>query len=349
MSVLPEIIDIDCGALKQLNFIQMLFPAYRLRRLRRTENIRRMVQETGLSVSDFIYPMFVIPGRGIKKEINSMPGIFRQSIDNAVEEIKEIRDVGIRAALLFGIPEKKDDLGSEGYDENGIIQTALRKIKEEVKDVLMITDVCMCEYTSHGHCGIIKKGDVSNDETLQYLARIALSHAKSGADILAPSDMMDGRVGAIREALDENGFENVAIMSYSAKYASAFYGPFREAAESTPQFGDRRGYQMDPPNVREALREISLDIEEGADIVMVKPALSYLDVIRAAREKFDYPIAAYNVSGEYSMVKAAGRLGWIDETGVMIEILTSIKRAGADIILTYFAKDAARILNSDRK
>jgi porphobilinogen synthase len=337
----------------------MLFPAYRPRRLRRTENIRRMVRETELSVSDFIYPMFVIPGRGIREEINSMPGIFRQSIDKLIEEIKEAKDLGIRAVLIFGIPERKDKIGSEGYDENGIIQRALREIKEEVKDILLITDVCMCEYTSHGHCGIIKassphslgeeEGDVSNDETLQYLARIALSHAKSGADIVAPSDMMDGRVGAIREALDENGFNDIGILSYSAKYSSAFYGPFREAAESAPQFGDRRGYQMDPPNVREALREISLDIEEGADIVMVKPALSYLDVIRAARERFDYPIAAYNVSGEYSMVKAAARLGWIDETRVMMEILTSIKRAGADIILTYFAKDAARVLNSHGK
>lgn len=317
-----------------------------------------MVQETELSVNDFIYPMFVIPGKGIREEIDSMPGIFRQSIDNVIEEIKEIIDLGIRAVLLFGIPERKDEVGSEGYDENGIIQRTLREIKKEIKDILLITDVCMCEYTSHGHCGIIKmssplaneeKGDVSNDETLQYLARIALSHAKSGADIVAPSDMMDGRVGAIREALDENGFNDIGILSYSAKYASAFYGPFREAAGSAPQFGDRRGYQMDPPNLREALREISLDIEEGADIVMIKPALSYLDVIRAARERFDYPIAAYNVSGEYSMVKAAGRLGWIDETRVMMEILTSIKRAGADIILTYFAKDAARILNLHAK
>lgn len=318
-----------------------------------------MVCETELSLNDFIYPMFIMPGRGIKEEINSMPGIFRQSIDNAVEEIKEVRDLGIQAVLLFGIPERKDEIGSEGYDENGIIQRALREIKRDIKDVLLITDICMCEYTSHGHCGVIKispphissgeKGDVSNDETLQYLARIALSHAQSGADIVAPSDMMDGRVGAIREALDENGFDDIGILSYSAKYASAFYGPFREAADSTPQFGDRRGYQMDPPNVREALREISLDIEEGVDIVMVKPALSYLDVIRAAREEFDHPIAAYSVSGEYSMVKGAGRLGWIDETRVMFEILTSIKRAGADIILTYFAKDAARILNSHGK
>jgi porphobilinogen synthase len=293
--------------------------------------------------------MFVVPGKRLRQEISSMPGIFRQSIDNAIAEIKEARGLGINAILLFGIPEKKDELGSEGYDENGIMQRALRTIKEEMKDILLITDVCMCGYTSHGHCGIIRNGEVKNDETLQYLARIALSHAKAGADIIAPSDMMDGRVSAIREALDANGFENIAIMSYSAKYASAFYGPFREAAESSPQFGNRREYQMDSPNVREALREIALDIEEGADIVMVKPALSYLDVIKAAREEFNHPLAAYNVSGEYSMVKAAGRLGWIDEAQIMMEILTSIKRAGADIIITYFAKEAAKVLNSARK
>lgn len=322
----------------------MPFPTYRPRRLRRNEIIREIVRETELSVGDLVYPMFIIPGTAVREEIISMPGIFRQSIDNAIEEIEEARDLGIRAVLLFGIPERKDELGSEGYDDNGIIQRALRRIKERVDGVLLITDVCMCEYTSHGHCGVIEDGEVKNDETLQYLSRIALSHAKAGADIVAPSDMMDGRVGAIREALDKNGFENVAIMSYSAKYASAFYGPFREAAESAPQFGNRRGYQMDPPNVREALREIALDIEEGADIVMVKPALSYLDVIRAARDGFNHPIAAYNVSGEYSMVKAGGRLGWIDETQVMMEVLTSIKRAGADIIITYFAKEAARVL-----
>jgi porphobilinogen synthase len=322
----------------------MPFPTYRPRRLRRNEIIREIVRETELSVGDLVYPMFIIPGTAVREEIISMPGIFRQSIDNAIEEIEEARDLGIRAVLLFGIPERKDELGSEGYDDNGIIQRALRRIKERVDGVLLITDVCMCEYTSHGHCGVIEDGEVKNDQTLQYLSRIALSHAKAGADIVAPSDMMDGRVGAIREALDKNGFENVAIMSYSAKYASAFYGPFREAAESAPQFGNRRGYQMDPPNVREALREIALDIEEGADIVMVKPALSYLDVIRAARDGFNHPIAAYNVSGEYSMVKAGGRLGWIDETQVMMEVLTSIKRAGADIIITYFAKEAARVL-----
>ena len=327
----------------------MLFPSYRPRRLRKTKSIRKIIQETDLSVSDFIYPMFVIPGNGVKEEITSMPGIFRYSIDNTIKEIKEIKDLGIQAVLLFGIPEKKDEHGSEGYNENGIIQKALRKIKEEIKDILLITDVCMCEYTSHGHCGIVKDGEVENDETLQYLGRMALSHAKAGADIVAPSDMMDGRVGVIREVLDENGFQNVAIMSYSAKYASAFYGPFREAAHSTPLFGDRHGYQMDPPNIREALREISLDIQEGADIVMIKPALSYLDVIKAAKEEFDYPIAAYSVSGEYSMVKAAGRLGWVDETKLMMEILTSIKRAGADIIITYFAKDAASILNPSKR
>ncbi|HEX3033687.1 MAG TPA: porphobilinogen synthase [Thermodesulfobacteriota bacterium] len=327
----------------------MLFPIYRPRRLRKNENIRKMVQETDLSVRNFVYPMFIVPGKGIKEEVNSMPGIFRQSIDKTIEEIKEAKDLGIQAVLLFGIPETKDEAGSGAYDNNGIIQRALREIKDKVDNVILITDVCMCEYTSHGHCGIIEGGEIVNDETLNYIARIALSHARAGADIIAPSDMMDGRVGAIREALDENGYKDIAIMSYSAKYASAFYGPFREAAESTPQFGDRRGYQMDPPNVREAIREISLDIEEGADIIMVKPALSYLDVIRAAKEEFNYPLAAYNVSGEYSMVKAAAKLGWVDEARVMMEILTSIKRAGADIILTYFAKDAARILNSSRR
>jgi porphobilinogen synthase len=326
----------------------MFFPAYRPRRLRRNELIREMVRETALSVSDLVYPMFILPGKKTKEEVNSMPGIFRQSVDNAIDEVREARELGIKAILLFGIPENKDEFGSEGYDDNGIIQRALRNIRENVEGILLMTDVCMCEYTSHGHCGIIKDGEVANDETLDYLAQIALSHARAGADVIAPSDMMDGRVGVIREALDENGFENVAIMSYSAKYASAFYGPFREAAESTPQFGNRRGYQMDPPNVREALREIALDIEEGADIVMVKPALSYLDVIRAAREEFDHPLAAYSVSGEYSMIKAAGKLGWVDETQAMIEVLTSIKRAGADIIITYFAKEAAKIIRSSQ-
>ncbi len=307
-----------------------------------------MVSETKLSVDDFIYPMFVAPGRKFKEEITSMPGIFRQSIDNAIKEMKQLRELGIKAVLLFGIPESKDELGSEAYDENGIVQRALREIRDRFDSMVLLTDICMCGYTSHGHCGIIRGGKVDNDETLEYLGRIALSHARAGADIVAPSDMMDGRVGAIRNALDENGLTDTGIMAYSAKYASAFYGPFREAAKSSPEFGDRKEYQMDPPNVREALREIALDIEEGADIVMVKPAMSYLDVIRAAREEFDYPLAAYNVSGEYSMVKAAGRLGWVDEDLIIMEMLTSIKRAGADIIITYFAKEAARLLGSPR-
>lgn len=323
----------------------MYFPMYRPRRLRRNSNLRELVAETRISVDDFIYPMFVMPGKNKKVAVKSMPGIYKQSIDNLIKEIREVKKLGIKAILLFGIPESKDEMGTQGYDENGVIQRALREIKKRVKDIIVITDVCMCEYTSHGHCGVIKDGDVDNDETLQYLARMSLSHAEAGADIVAPSDMMDGRVGVIRGDLDRNGYDNIGIMSYAAKYASAFYGPFREAAESPPQFGDRRSYQMDPPNVREALREIELDIEEGADIVMVKPALPYLDVIRAAREEFDHPIAAYNVSGEYSMVKAAGKLGWIDEELVMMEVLTSIKRAGADLILTYFAKDAAKVLS----
>jgi porphobilinogen synthase len=326
----------------------MHFPDYRPRRLRKNKHIREMVCETQLSVDDFVYPMFVAPGRRFKEEITSMPGIFRQSIDNAIKEIKQLKELGIKAILLFGVPELKDGLGSEAYDENGIIQRALREIRERFDSIVLITDICMCGYTSHGHCGIIRGGKVDNDETLEYLRQIALSHARAGADIVAPSDMMDGRVGAIRNALDENGLIDTAIMSYSAKYASAFYGPFREAAKSSPEFGDRKEYQMDPPNVREALREIALDIEEGADIVMVKPAMSYLDVIRAAREEFDYPLAAYNVSGEYSMVKAAGRLGWIDEKLVVMEMLTSIKRAGADIIISYFAKEAARLLGSSK-
>lgn len=322
----------------------MYFPAYRPRRLRRTKAIRSLVTETRLSTDEFIYPMFAAPGKGLRQEVPSMPGIYKQSIDNIVKEAREAAALGIKSVLLFGIPEHKDEAGSEGYAAGGIIQKTVRELRKKVPDMLVVTDVCMCEYTSHGHCGIIKDGDVDNDETLDYLAKMAVSHAEAGADVVAPSDMMDGRVGVIREALDDAGFEKVPIMSYSAKYASGFYGPFRDAAESPPQFGDRRGYQMDPPNVREALREIALDIEEGADIVMVKPALSYLDVIRAAREEFDHPIAAYNVSGEYSMVKAAGKLGWIDEKLVMMEILTSIKRAGADIIITYHAKEAAEIL-----
>ncbi|MGB2693516.1 MAG: porphobilinogen synthase [Thermodesulfobacteriota bacterium] len=323
----------------------MYFPIYRPRRLRKNSNIRELVSETKLSVDDLIYPMFVMPGKNKRVAVKSMPGIYKQSIDNIIKEIREAKKLGIKAILLFGIPESKDEMGTEGYHEHGIIQQAVREVKKKVKDILVITDVCMCEYTSHGHCGIIKDGDVDNDETLEYLAKMSLSHVEAGADIVAPSDMMDGRVGVIRDELDNSGYQNVAIMSYAAKYASAFYGPFREAAESPPQFGDRRSYQMAPPNIREAMREIKLDIEEGADIVMVKPALPYLDVIRAAREEFDHPIAAYQVSGEYSMVKAAGKLGWIDEELVIMETLISIKRAGADLILTYFAKDAAKVLS----
>lgn len=327
----------------------MYFPAYRPRRLRKSRQLRELIAETSLAVDDLVYPMFVTPGKGVKKEVKSMPGIYQQSVDNLVKEAKEVRKLGVNSILLFGIPEHKDELGTEGYAENGIIQRALRELKKKVKNLIVITDVCMCEYTSHGHCGIIKDGEVDNDETVEYLARMAVSHAEAGADMVAPSDMMDGRVGVIRDVLDESGFEGIPIMSYSAKYASAFYGPFRDAAESPPQFGDRRGYQMDPPNVREAIREIALDIDEGADIIMVKPALPYLDVIRTAREEFNHPLAAYNVSGEYSMVKAAGKLGWIDEELVTMEILTSIKRAGADMILTYHAKEAAKILKSSKK
>jgi len=322
------------------------FPSARSRRLRGSPGIRSLIRETGLSASDLVYPMFVVPGSGTRDEIPSMPGIYRQSIDLAIEEIRLCRDIGIKAVLLFGIPESKDPQGSGAYDEDGIVQRALREIKKRLPDVLLITDVCMCEYTSHGHCGILADGGggVDNDATLPYLADISLSHARAGADIIAPSDMMDGRVRAIREKLDGGGYKNVPIMSYSAKYASAFYGPFRDAADSAPQFGDRLGYQMDPPNLREAMREIELDIEEGADIIMVKPALAYLDVVREARRRFDLPLAAYNVSGEYAMVKAASERGWIDEDRIMMEILTSIKRAGAGIILTYHAKEAARLL-----
>ncbi len=304
-----------------------------------------MVRENTVSPDDFIYPLFVTEGRGIKKEISSMPGCYQESIDELVKNAKEAYSLGIPSVILFGIPEHKDEIGSSAYDENGVVQNAIKAIKDSVPELYVITDVCLCEYTSHGHCGVIVNGDVDNDRTLELLAKEAVSHAKAGADMVAPSDMMDGRVSAIRHALDENGFSNIPIMSYAAKYASAFYGPFREAAESTPQFGDRRSYQMDPANRREALKEVLLDIEEGADIVMVKPALSYLDIISDIRNKINLPVAAYNVSGEYSLVKAASRLGWIDEGRVMMEILVSIKRAGADLILTYFAKDAARILN----
>jgi len=323
----------------------MYFPQYRPRRLRASETIRRMVRETTLSPDNFIYPLFVTHGKGVRKEIGSMPGNYQQSIENIVKDCEETHGLGIPAVILFGIPEKKDELGTEAYSDEGVVQRAIKAIKNKLPDLQVITDVCMCEYTSHGHCGIIKNGIVQNDATLELLAREALSHAKAGADMVAPSDMMDGRVGAIRDILDSEGYENVPIMSYAAKYASGFYGPFREAAESTPQFGDRRSYQMDPANTREALREVALDVEEGADIVMVKPALSYLDIISQVKQEFELPVAAYNVSGEFSMVKAAAKMGWIDGDRVMMEILMSIKRAGADMILTYHAKEAAKLLN----
>ncbi len=324
----------------------MQFPLYRPRRLRKNETLRRMVRETKLSVDDFIDPLFVIFGRKVKNPISSMPGVYQLSIENVVKEAEEVYKLGIPAIILFGIPEKKDARGSGAYARSGIIQQAIRAIKDRLPDLVIVTDVCLCGYTNHGHCGVIVKGEVDNDATLDLLAKTALSHAEAGADMVAPSDMMDGRVKAIRDVLDQNGFENVPIMSYAAKHASGFYGPFREAAESTPQFGDRKSYQMDPANAREALREVRLDVQEGADIVMVKPALPYLDIIRAVREEFDLPVGAYNVSGEYAMIKAAAQKGWLDEERVMMEVLTSIKRAGADLIVTYFAKDAARRLNS---
>ncbi len=303
-----------------------------------------MVRETSLSPDNFIYPLFVTFGKGVKKEISSMPGCYQESVDGIVRHAKEVFSLDIPAVILFGIPEQKDEVGSGAYDEGGVVQKAVRAIKHKVPELYVITDVCMCEYTSHGHCGVVENGSVKNDATLELLAKVAVSHAKAGADMVAPSDMMDGRVDAIRTALDEEGYSEVPIMSYAAKYASAFYGPFREAAESTPQFGDRRSYQMDLANRREALKEVALDIEEGADIVMVKPALSYLDVISDVKDTFDVPVAAYNVSGEYSIIKAAAQLGWIDEQRAMMEILTSIRRAGADLILTYFAKAASIIL-----
>ena len=320
------------------------FPVTRLRRLRRNSALREMFRETHLHKSDFIYPLFVVEGDGVKNEISSMPGQFQMSVDNVVRECEELQRLGLNSILLFGIPAEKDEVGSGAYDENGVIQKALRAVKKEFPEMVAITDVCLCEYTSHGHCGVIENGDVQNDATLDLLVKEALSHARAGADIIAPSDMMDGRVGAIRNALDENGFADTPVMAYSAKYSSAFYGPFREAAESAPQFGDRKSYQMDPPNSDEAMREIALDIQEGADIVMVKPALAYLDIIRRAKNEFNLPTAAYNVSGEYSMIKAAATNGWLDGERVMLEVLTSIKRAGADVIITYFAKEAARIV-----
>lgn len=322
----------------------MIFPDYRPRRLRKNENVRRMIRETGLSVDDLICPLFVAHGTGVKNPISSMPENFQMSIDVLVEEVKRIRDLEIPAIMLFGIPETKDETGSGAYAEDGIVQRAVRKIKSEVEDILVITDVCLCEYTSHGHCGILDGNEVNNDATLELLARTAVSQALAGSDMVAPSAMMDGQVCAIREMLDDEGCENVPVMAYSAKYASCFYGPFREAAQGAPQFGDRKSYQMDPSNSREAIREISLDIEEGADIIMVKPALPYLDIIRKARDEFDMPIAAYNVSGEFSMIKAADKLGWLDGTKAMMESLISIKRAGADVIISYFAREAAELL-----
>ncbi len=322
----------------------MAFPINRPRRLRRTETLRRMTRETRLAADNLIQPLFVCPGRGIKRPIPSMPGVAQMSVDNIVAEARELHAAGVPALILFGIPERKDAIGSEAWNDDGEVQRAIREVKERVPALAVITDVCMCEYTDHGHCGAVKGGDVDNDATLELLVREALSHARAGADIVAPSDMMDGRVGAIRRALDENGFAHVAIMAYSAKFASAFYGPFRDAADSAPQFGDRRSYQMDPPNGDEALREVALDLEEGADIVMVKPALPYLDLIWRVKQKFNVPVAAYNVSGEYSMIKAAGINGWIDEERATMEVLTSIRRAGADLILTYFAKEVARKL-----
>jgi len=323
----------------------MQFPDYRLRRLRKNENFRRLTRETIISVDNFVYPLFVVSGKGVKKPIASMPGHFQLSVDNLVEEARAVQALKIPALLLFGIPDKKDEKASGAYAKDGIIQQAVKAVKGAVPEILVITDVCLCEYTSHGHCGIVEQGNVLNDASLELLAKTALSQAQAGADMVAPSAMMDGQVGAIREALDENALENVPIMAYAAKYASAFYGPFREAAESAPQFGDRKAYQMDPANADEAMREISLDVAEGADIIMVKPALPYLDIIYRAKQEFDLPLAAYNVSGEYSMIKAAAQAGWLDEEKTMLETLTAIKRAGADIIITYWAKDAARLLN----
>jgi porphobilinogen synthase len=326
----------------------MPFPIHRPRRLRRTETLRRMVRETRLSVDDLIYPMFICPGEGVREPIRSMPGVARLSVDQGVEECREAADLGIPAVILFGIPEEKDTAASGAYADEGIVQRAIRAIKQAVPDLMVITDVCLCEYTSHGHCGVVRDGDVQNDPTLKLLVKTALSHVRAGADMVAPSDMMDGRIGAIRAALDEEGRTHIPIMAYAAKYASGYYGPFREAADSAPQFGDRRSYQMDPANAHEALREVELDLEEGADIVMVKPALAYLDVIYRVKTAFDVPVAAYNVSGEYAMIKAAGQLGWLDETRVMLESVTAIRRAGADLILTYFAKDIARMINKGR-
>jgi porphobilinogen synthase len=323
----------------------MQFPEYRARRLRKNENFRRLIRETSLSVDDLVYPLFAVPGKNFKKPISSMPCQFQLSIDNIAKEAQKAHELGIPAVLLFGIPEKKDEMATGAFAKDGIVQQAVKRIKNEVPDILVITDVCLCEYTSHGHCGMLEKDCVQNDATLEVLAETAISQARAGADMVAPSAMMDGQVAAIREALDENAFEGTPIMAYAAKYSSSFYGPFREAAESAPQFGDRKSYQMDPANADEAIREISLDVGEGADIIMVKPALAYLDIICRAKQEFDLPLAAYNVSGEYSMIKAAAQMGWLDEEKAMIESLTAIKRAGADIIITYFAPQMAKVLN----
>jgi porphobilinogen synthase len=326
----------------------MPFPVYRPRRLRESPLLRSMVRETSLRIDDFVYPLFAVHGRGVREPIVSMPGQYRLSIDELLKECKDAASMGIPAVLLFGLPRDKDPRGTEAYAEDGIIQQAVRAVKDTIPDLLVITDVCLCEYTSHGHCGVVEDGRIKNDPTLELIARTAVSHAEAGADLIAPSDMMDGRVAAIREGLDESGFPETPIMAYSAKYASAFYGPFREAVDSTPQFGDRRSYQMDPANVMEAMREVALDVDEGADIVMVKPALPYLDVIARVKGEFGLPVAAYSVSGEYAMLKAAGQLGWLDEDRAVLEALTGIRRAGADIIITYFAKDAARLIEQGR-
>lgn len=317
------------------------FPQLRLRRLRRTETLRSLVRETRVEMTDLVYPLFVVEGNGLRQEIESMPGISRYSVDLLLKEVEEVVNLGILAVILFGIPAHKDEVGSAAYQRDGFVQQAIRTVKGSFPDLLVMTDVCLCEYTSHGHCGVVVDGYVDNDKTLELLARTALSHAEAGADIVAPSDMMDGRVKAIREMLDKNGYQHVAILSYAAKYASAFYGPFREAAECTPQFGDRCSYQTDPSNWREALREVELDIAEGADMLMIKPALAYLDIIRKVKDSTNYPVAAFNVSGEFAMVKAAAQQGWIDEKRAVLEVLTAIKRAGADIIITYHAKEAA--------
>lgn len=322
----------------------MVFPEYRPRRMRQNDTMRSMIRETHLTPDQLVYPLFVLPGKGQRDEVSSMPGVFRLSIDQLQKEAKECLELGIRSVILFGLPEKKDAVGSGAYARNGIIQQAIKELKNKAPDLNIITDVCLCEYTDHGHCGCLQNNEVDNDATLELLAKTALSHAEAGADIVAPSDMMDGRVSEIRSVLDENSYHMTPIMSYAVKYASAFYGPFRDAADCEPQFGDRRSYQMDPANSREALREATLDVEEGADILMVKPAVAYLDIIRQLRDEFDLPVAAYHVSGEYAMIKAAAEKGWIDEERVMAETLLSIRRAGADIILTYFAKDMAKLL-----